>query len=145
MTNPTISSHDGRTIARGSIEIRRQRVLSDVLEERVQVTNFNAFPLTLSLLYEFGADFADIFDVRGYEREQGGLHHDPQVGERSIRYEYTGVDKRPRVTRIEFDTKPDFLDEASAMFRVRLERREAVTLHTVIAVNGNEQIPPKIG
>jgi len=70
MTNPTMATHDGRTISRGSIELRRQRVIADEVEERVRVTNFNPFPVTLNLLYELGADFSDIFDVRGYERER---------------------------------------------------------------------------
>jgi glycogen debranching enzyme len=85
MTNPTVSMEGGRTIRRGSTEIRRQRIVADAVEERVRVTNFNPFPVTLELHYEFDADFADIFDVRGYERERSGTLHEPEVGERSIR------------------------------------------------------------
>jgi len=141
MTNPTITSEEGRRIARGSIEIRRQRVIADIVEERLRVTNFNPFPVTLSVLYDFEADFADIFDVRGYERERAGTHHEPSVGERSIHYRYTGIDERERVTVIDFDTKPDALDASSAMFRIRLQRREAATIRIGIALDAHERAP----
>ncbi len=145
MTNPTITSHDGRTVSRGSVEIRRQRVVSDVVEERLRVTNFNACPVTLHLLYEFGADFADIFDVRGYEREHRGALAEAIVGERSIQYGYDGIDGRRRETRIEFDRQPDFIDEASTMFRVKLGPREALTVQTVISINEHVHQAAKTG
>jgi len=135
MTNPTLTTASGRTIHRGSIEMRRQRVVADVIEERLYVTNFNAFPLTLSLGYEFGADFADIFDVRGYERQRHGKTHAPVVGERSIRYAYTGIDGRDRSTSVEFDCAPDELNESSAQFRVTLKRRETASLRITVAID----------
>jgi glycogen debranching enzyme len=143
MTNPTVTSHDGRTIARGTIEIRRQRVVSGGIEERLRVTNYNAFPVTLSLLYEFGADFADIFDVRGYERERSGVHDAPVVSERGIHYAYTGIDGGRRQTWVDFDTTPQFLDQSSALFRVTLQRRETATLHTLISISEQERATPQ--
>ncbi len=138
MTNPTMTTHEGRQVARGSIEIRRQRVMADVIEERLRVSNFNSFPVALNLLYEFGADFADIFDVRGYERERHGRMHPAVVGERSVRYSYTGIDDRDRATKVEFDAKPDYLDESSALFRVVLGRRESLSLRITIALDDHE-------
>ena len=75
LTNPTLKTRDGRELRRGSVEIARQRVISDVIEEQVRITNFNPFPIQLELNYGFEADFSDIFDVRGYERvRRGGPH-----------------------------------------------------------------------
>ena len=70
MTNPTL--HGEQTIKRGTIEMTRRRVVADVVEETLRLTNYNAAPVTVNLLYEFSADFADIFDVRGYERARFG-------------------------------------------------------------------------
>ena len=106
MTNPGIATGKDGASAQSSTEIRRQRVISDVIEEHVRITNFNPFPITLDLLYEFDADFADIFDVRGYERARKGTLRRPQIGERSILYAYDGIDGRARTTRIEFDRAP---------------------------------------
>jgi glycogen debranching enzyme len=134
-TNPTFESHEGRTVQRGSIEIRRQRLIADVVEERLQVTNFNPFPVTLSLMYELSADFADIFDVRGYERERLGTMHPPQLTDRTIDYRYTGIDERERRTHVAFDAKPDYLDESTALFRVTLRPRERAALLTTIMID----------
>lgn len=138
MTNPTMTTDDGRNVARGSIEIRRQRVMAEIVEERLSVTNFNSFPVTLRLLYEFGADFADIFDVRGYERERHGRMHAVEKGERSIHYSYTGIDDRKRSTQVDFDATPDYLDESSAMFRIVLGRRESASLRITVALDDHK-------
>ncbi|HEY7802441.1 MAG TPA: glycogen debranching N-terminal domain-containing protein, partial [Dehalococcoidia bacterium] len=143
MTNPGIATGEGRRIGQSSTEIRRQRVISDIIEEHVRITNFNPFPITLDLLYEFDADFADIFDVRGYERARKGTLRRPQIAERSILYAYDGIDGRARTTRIEFDRAPAQVDEHSALFHVRLERRETVTLRTRILLNSTGKRMPR--
>ena len=135
MTNPTFSLDDVRTVNRGSIEIRRQRVIADCVEETLTVTNYNLFPVTLNLLYEFGADFSDIFDVRGYKRERTGELRKPMVDGNSIRYSYVGIDSRERTTQIEFDRAPDYIDEATALFRVALPQRGSITLRLEIFVD----------
>ena len=76
----------------------------------------------------------DIFDVRGYEREQMGVVHDPVIRERSVHFSYTGVDGRERETHLRFGATPDYLDAASAMFRLTLQRRETVTLRLDVLV-----------
>ncbi len=134
MTNPKLATPEGRTAPRGTIEFRRQRVISDGIEERLRVTNYNPFPVTLNILYQFAADFADIFDVRGYERERMGVVHDPVIDERNVHFSYTGVDGRGRETHLRFGTTPDYLDAASAMFKLTLQRRETATLRLDILV-----------
>src|SRR4030065_647743 len=66
-------------VPRESIEVRRQRVIDSVLEETLHVTNFNVFPVTLDLCYQFDTDFADIFEVRGLSRPRRGKSHPPPV------------------------------------------------------------------
>jgi len=133
MTNPTMMHDNGNRVLRGSIEMRRVRVIADLLEETLRITNFNPFPVVLNVLYEFGADFADIFDVRGYRRDKAGRMEEPVIDERSISYGYCGVDGRTRNTRVEFDRKPDYLDPSTALFRVTLAHREPVILRIEIS------------
>jgi glycogen debranching enzyme len=144
LTNPTFITREGRTINRGSTEIRRQRSIADILEERVRVTNFNPFAVTLDLRYEFGADFADIFDVRGYQRERAGRLHEPIVEERAIEFGYTGIDGVEHGTRIEFDVKPEHIDARSALFRLTLGRRETESLRVRIDVDHHGKRAPKV-
>src|SRR3972149_4741442 len=92
LTNPRMESEDGRTLPRGTIEVRRQRVLTDALEETLRVTNYSVFPVTLELVYRLGVDFSDIFEVRGRQRERRGHLQAPQADESSITYAYEGLD-----------------------------------------------------
>src|SRR5207245_8644344 len=86
------------------------------------------FPIQLELNYRFEADFSDIFDVRGYERERPGVLHPPAIDKRSMEFSYTGIDGRERSTRIQFDVAPERIDESSASFLVTLQRRATTTL-----------------
>ena len=143
LTNPSLKTRDGRELRRGSVEIARQRVMADVIEEQVRITNFNPFPIQLELNYGFEADFSDIFDVRGYERERRGVLHPPAIDKRSIEFSYAGIDGRERSTRIQFDVAPERIDEASASFHVTLQRRESSTLRITIFVNNHPLRKPR--
>ena len=136
LTNPRMESADGRVLPRGTIEVRRQRVLTDVLEETLRVTNYNVFPVTLELLYRFGADFADIFEVRGQQRERRGRLREPLVEESSVTYAYDGLDGHPRETRISFSPTPTVLSPEGAVLRMRLLRRASATYRIVVSLNG---------
>ena len=110
-------------------------MISDVIEEQVRITNFNPFPIHLELNYGFEADFSDIFDVRGYERERRGVIHPPAIDRRSMEFSYTGIDGRERSTRIQFDIAPERIDESSASFHIALQRRETTTLRISMVVD----------
>ena len=145
MTNPNMAHDTGRTIRRGTIEMRRERIVAEAVEETLRITNFNPLPVTLHLLYEFGADFADIFDVRGYHRERFGTMGETRVSERAIEYSYHGIDGRARSTRIEFDRQPDYLDETTALFRITLPHRETASLRIDIAPHALDEHPQARG
>jgi glycogen debranching enzyme len=142
MTNPRLTHVDGRTVQRGSIEIRRLRVVDRIVQETLQITNFNPYPVTLNLLYDFGADFADIFDIRGYERERFGSVLSTEIGPQSLHYRYTGIDHKQRNTRLTFDRRPDYLDPATALFRIVAPSREPVELE--IAISVQDDAPPPV-
>jgi glycogen debranching enzyme len=116
-----------------------------VIEETLEITNFNPFPVTLHLLYELGADFADIFDVRGYQREAYGKTHEPRLTKRGIEYAYTGIDGRERQTRVEFDQDADYIDAATALFRVTLQARSGSSLRLRISIDKHAERPEPEG
>lgn len=118
----------GKVVGRCTLELRRERVLSHCLEERLQITNFNPFPVTIFPSYSFEADFADIFEVRGHKRQSMGHHSTPEVGERTIAYSYLGVDGVWRRTLITFDREPDTLTAHEVSFRLDLQPRQTVEI-----------------
>jgi glycogen debranching enzyme len=136
LTNPRMESEEGRILPRGTIEVRRQRVLADVLEETLRVTNYNVFPVTLELVYRFGADFADIFEVRGQQRERRGRLMEPRGDDCSLTYSYESLDGRTCETRISFSSPPTVLSPEGAILRMTLPRRASATYRLAIAVDG---------
>ena len=126
LTNPNMIGQGGKQIERQTIEMRRVRAISkDIVEETLRVTNFNIFPITIDLLYRFEADFADIFEVRGYPRESSGRRLATRTRAQSIQFRYKGVDDRSRVTNIELAPRPIELTETHALHRVTLSHLES--------------------
>jgi glycogen debranching enzyme len=123
LTNRAYTMGDLRAVERGSIEIRRLRTVTGSLEETISIRNFNPFSVEVSLLFELGADFADIFDVRGYRRQRWGQTHEPVLSPTVVAYSYTGIDSVLRTTALRFDRRPDFLDASSALYRLTLPAR----------------------
>jgi len=124
LTNPDLYDGDELVVPQQTLNIRRIRAIKDRLFERVRVKNYNAFPVTIELEFGFGADFADIFEVRGMAREGPSEPEPPRVADGAIEFAYAGRDDVRRVTRIEFGATPDRIehagDEMLAVFRVQL-------------------------
>src|SRR5579884_2846443 len=141
LSNPTIPTAEGEIIRRETVEVRRVRVLGEAgAEETLTVTNFNVEPITLDFVYRFGADFADIFEVRGQRRVARGTLHPPQVIEGGIVYAYTGIDGRRMQTRVSFTEAPYFITAREVVFRLTLRHREPATiLLTVTPSNDHER------
>src|SRR5436190_23183673 len=57
---------DDQIVLPQTISMRRSRFIRDGLHERVGFANYNSFPVPITLTLTFGADFRDIFDVRGF-------------------------------------------------------------------------------
>ncbi|HEY7268381.1 MAG TPA: glycogen debranching N-terminal domain-containing protein [Dehalococcoidia bacterium] len=137
MGNHRAATHDGFVVGRCTVELVRRRYITDKLEERMRITNYNPFPVTVRPVYEIGADFADTFEVRGHQRLKQGELREPEVSERAVRYCYTGLDGRPRHSEFSFDNKPEALTATRAAFAFDLEPRQSVELMFQISV-GNE-------
>lgn len=146
LTNYTMTDLDGRTIPRATVQVHRTRVVEDALEETLQIDNFNDFPVHLDLRFRLGADFADIFLVRGFppERQREVVH--PAVwGPSGLRISYKGTDDRGRETVVEFTPKPASVETngatAQVTFRELLAPREHRVLRIVVAADGRVDVP----
>lgn len=124
LTNPDLYEGEEVTVPQQTLNVRRIRAISGRLFERVRLKNYNPFPVTIDLEFLFGADFADIFEVRGMAREQPEAPRPPRLERDTIEFVYDGRDQVHRVTRIEFTAQPDRVDvdgvTATAVFHMRL-------------------------
>jgi glycogen debranching enzyme len=124
LTNPDLYDGDVVSVPQQTLNIRRVRAIYGRLFERVRVKNYNPFPASLELEFSFGADFADIFEVRGMSRDVPEPPRPPRVLDDSVEFTYDGRDHIHRATRIAFGARPDRVEVegalATAVFRMHL-------------------------
>jgi glycogen debranching enzyme len=133
LTNPTLSTAEGKTIPKESLEVRRQRIINKSLIETIQVTNYNIFRAAINLRFSFDADFLDIFEVRGEKRQRRGKLSSPLVDKDRVIFKYEGLDGVWRSIEIRFSPAPDQLWYNGALFTVFLGHRESTSI--TITVN----------
>lgn len=110
ITNPELYVDGDPAVPQQTLNIRRVRAIHGRLFERVRVKNYNPHAVRLTTTFSFAADFADIFQVRGFRGDDRG-HAEPPLAEGS-RAEFThrGIDGVTRKTLIGFDPAPDGLE-----------------------------------
>jgi glycogen debranching enzyme len=84
-TNPNIDDR----IRAETIGIKRELVLNGALFEEIEVANYSTSAVSFELSLSFDADFKDLFEIRGFRREQHGklLRHVPKSEEAEFRQE----------------------------------------------------------
>jgi glycogen debranching enzyme len=126
-----------------SVHLRRKQLLDDELVEQVVVTNHLRRPIEISLEMHFGADFADIFEVRGARRQGRGQLIPPLVRDGQIELGYRGVSGEVYRTVIRFLPQPTEISGRAARWRVALEAGEASILEVVVTPLRNDAPLPE--
>ncbi|HUF52323.1 MAG TPA: glycogen debranching N-terminal domain-containing protein [Dehalococcoidia bacterium] len=143
MTNPELFDDAGNTLPSGSLQVRRQRVLDGAMVETTRITNYSTDELALTVQYGFAADFADIFEIRGFKRTQRGSTLETQLHSYGVIFRYRGTDGRRRQTRVRFRARPDELRADQAAFHITIPARsshEITTRVTVDAISGSATV-----
>jgi glycogen debranching enzyme len=124
LTNPDFrGSDDSIVLPRDTIQIRRSWVLAGAnLVQQIAIRNFAASTVRIRLEFGIGADFEDMFEVRGIARKQRGETQPAKIGGNWVKFFYNGVDAVKRSTTITFSKKPAELTEAHASFDLALKR-----------------------
>ncbi len=106
LSNPWLRNGDDH-IAPGSIGLLRSRVVSGGVYEEMILTNYSRASLHLELSLDAAADFADLFQVRGFPLERSGTLRPPREEPMGLLLSYDGGDGVRRLTRVAYDTPPD--------------------------------------
>lgn len=130
LSNPDLHDARGALILRhDSIHVRRVRLLWDgAAYERISIKNFGQHRHRLRLSLAFGADFADIFEVRGATRPARGRTETARIEDGAVILGYTGLDNLLRETRLRFAPAPNTLTANRAEFLVDLAPRQSETV-----------------
>src|SRR5690606_19157144 len=96
--------------------------------QQIRVTNFGQRDIRVPLAIEFAADYVDIFEVRGLERERRGRLLSPEVGERDVVLAYEGLDRVARRTQLHCSMKPSEISAERMSFYLDLPPGAEITL-----------------
>ena len=117
----------------GVIHIERKRFLWDGrLHERIRCTNYSRDSAIAPLAFEFGADFHDMFEVRGSHRDRRGKVHAPETKALSVVFSYDGLDGVRRSSAIVFSEAPARLTGNRAEFMLMIPAEGTVELYLEI-------------
>jgi glycogen debranching enzyme len=144
LTNPHMEENGQIRLWRESVEIMRHRfILDGILYESVSYTNYSPKKVAFETTLAFGADFADMFVVRGIKAGRIGSVTGTDVEANRIVIRYAGADGIARETRIAWSGRADRVEpDGSVTFAVELEPREVRTIElTVTPVIAGERAP----
>ena len=117
-TNPEFRKDPGdkmgndERIGRQTISIGRERTIAEAYRERLDIQNHGPITFDLDVELELDADFADIFEVRGYERlKRGQILPTEVTADGGLVFGYVGLDDVTVRTHVAFDPAP-VLNEA---------------------------------
>ena len=133
LTTGNITLRNSFDLPENTIHIRREQLLAhDVLMDRMTFENFNLQPVEFLVEISFGADFVDVFQVRGVARSRHGQYFRPVLTKDSRRFVYRGLDEVVRQTAIELDPAPAGFDQHTAYWQLKLEPLKKVQIEISI-------------
>jgi glycogen debranching enzyme len=141
LTNVDIDREKDDGIPRGTLHVYRSVFLDDgICYQQLRLMNYGLTFIDLALSFEFAADYADIFEVRGTPRRKKGHLLPAVVHADTVTLGYLGLDKVTRSTSIRFSPAPNSLTERTAGYRVRMKpNEESVVLVTAVCERSPDQ------
>jgi glycogen debranching enzyme len=112
-TNPEFRKDPGdkmggdERILRQTVSITRERTIAEAYRERLTIENHGPITFDCNVELEFDADYADIFEVRGYSRPaRGTLLPIEATADGGLVFGYVGLDGVTVRTHFAFDPAP---------------------------------------
>jgi len=133
LANLDISLNNEVVIPRGTLHLQRSKFLwQDACYEEFRFTNYGLQALRIPFRITFDADFADIFEVRGMQRQSKGRRLDDGIRKDLVVLAYEGLDGVVRRTQLQCDTQPESISASEMRFRVSLAPHEISVLRLTI-------------
>lgn len=133
LANPRLRVRD-TVIEKGALVIRRERTLSNRMEESISVQNFANEEVQFPLELTFAARFETMFKIRGAAQGRRGVLHRPRWEDGELVFSYSGADGRLRTTRLSFDPVPEVRDNATVRYRLTLAPGREATIRVTATV-----------
>jgi glycogen debranching enzyme len=140
LANVDVYYRDAINIPRDKLHLLRSCFLwQGVCYEEFVFVNYGLTPITVPFRIAFGADFADIFEVRGMRRERRGTRLPDEIDAGRVVLGYEGLDNVTRRTVLQFSPEPATLSASEANFEMELEPQQQRKFYLSIACNPEAQ------
>jgi glycogen debranching enzyme len=144
LTNPDISSGDHVVLRRNALHVTRTSLLWDTAcHEDLRIRNFELSPVNVKISIAFDADFADIFEVRGFQRHRRGRLLPPVVERDGIVITYEGLDQVVRRLRIRFTPEDCVVEPRRLRYEKTLPPRGEESIHVTFSFEQNGTRSPR--
>lgn len=140
LTNPDI--YAGKTIAleKDTLHVvRTVFIWNGRAYQRLGLTNHADRTISIEISIVFATDFADLFEVRGFERKRRGAAHTKVVDTQTVLMTYDGLDGRQRHTTVSFDPAPMRLLKNRASFQLSFAARQGHSIFSVVQCAESEE------
>jgi len=136
LTNPDYFV-DGRVLLQKDLlHIARTIFLrGPVAYQRLALRNHGDVTIELTLSFQFGGDFADLFEVRGLTRAKRGRSEHTVLSKDEVLLSYHGLDSKLRTTKLTFDPPPTTLEPERATYKLQLRPKEMRPVFLGVACN----------
>jgi glycogen debranching enzyme len=138
LTNVDTNLNGHGELPRGTVHMFRLQFLRGATcYQYVRLLNYGLEPVKVSLMLQFDADFADIFEVRGTKRSRHGERLPDHAANDQVILSYRGLDDVLRRTCLQFSPQPASLSAREAAFEVALEPKEEKFVSCTITCERN--------
>ena len=141
LTNPDILHGETLVLAKDTIHLTRMKFLwNAACYELLVARNFGEQAHTLRIDFDFDADFADLFEIRGYQRRGRGKVTAKAPAPNIARFDYASLDGVGRATEVHFDPLPKELTPRHASIELELppKARRSITMSIHCLIDGEK-------
>ena len=136
LTMPEIHVNGRLAVPQDTVHLFRTKLLwNDVCHEHLSLVNYGTTSADLAFVYEFDADFADIFEVRGAQRNKTGQRLQTDITDHTIVLGYRGLDDITRHTYLMFKHDEATLSSNRISFNVTLSPHEEKDFYLSVSCN----------
>ena len=134
LTNPDLTADSQDLVPRGTLHLCRNRFLwNGTCHERIRIHNYGNSEFPLAIRIAVDADYADLFEARGQQREHRGQRlHTLHSGEGLV-LGYEGLDRVIRRTHVRCWPKPDQVAVGGLIFESLVGPRSEISWELAIA------------
>src|SRR5256884_3159494 len=138
LANVDVGKDDEVIVPGDTLHVVRSKFLwQGACYEEFKIVNYGLAPLVIPLRLAIGADFADIFEVRGMRRERRGRRLEDQIEKNQVIWSYEGLDGEIRQTRIHCDPAPKEISGTELKFEYFLRPKETAVFHVTMVASGD--------